>query len=99
MRLAADKLFVLLSIFAPCPACTRPQATPPQRSARPLAAPVPRPVLATQPSPPSSVSQAQDISPDSAIRREDLEDVMTISLLRSVHATKVATSMTACVAI
>jgi hypothetical protein len=37
--------------------------------------------------------------PDSAIRREDLEDVMTISLLSSVHATKVAMSMTACVAL
>jgi hypothetical protein len=87
MRLAADKLFVLLSIFASCLACTRPQATTPQRSSGPIAAVLPRPVLASQASPPPSVSQAQNVSPDSAIRREDLEDVMTISFLRSVHAT------------
>jgi hypothetical protein len=44
-------------------------------------------------------SQARNASPDSAIRREDLEDLITISLLRSVHPTQVATSMTACVAL
>ena len=49
--------------------------------------------------PASLAAQARNASPDSAIRREDLEDVMTISLLRSVHATKVAMSLTACVAI
>jgi hypothetical protein len=49
--------------------------------------------------PASLASQARNASPDSAIRREDLEDVMTISLLRSVHATKVAMSLTACVAL
>lgn len=86
MRLAAHKLFVLLSVFAACLACTRPQATTPQRSARPIAAVVPPPGLVSQASPPPSVSQAQNITRDSAIRREDLEDVMTISFLRSVHA-------------
>jgi hypothetical protein len=59
MRLAADKLFVLLSIFAPCLACTRPQATTLQRSSRPIAAVVPRPELASQASPPLSASQAR----------------------------------------
>jgi len=44
------------------------------------------PGLVSQASPPPSVSQAQNITRDSAIRREDLEDVMTISFLRSVHA-------------
>jgi hypothetical protein len=87
MRLAADKLFVLLSIFAPCLACTGPQATTLQRSSGPIAAVVPRPELASQASPPLSASQARNASPDSAIRREDLEDVMTISFLRSVHTT------------
>jgi hypothetical protein len=87
MRPAAHKLFVLLSIFASCLACTRPQATIPQRSARPIAALVPRPVMASQAFPPPLVSQAQNLSPDSAIRRKDLEGVMTISFLRSVHAT------------
>jgi hypothetical protein len=86
MRLAAHILFALLSIFAACLACTRPQATTPQRSARPLGAVVPRPVLASQASPPGSVPQAQNIRRDSAIRRKDLEDVMTISFLKSVHA-------------
>jgi hypothetical protein len=86
MRLAADKLFVLLSIFASCLVCTRPQATTPQRSSGQIAAAVPRPVLASQASPPPSTSQARNTS-HSAIRREDLEDVMTISFLRSVHAT------------
>jgi hypothetical protein len=87
MRLAAHKLFVLLSIFASCMACTRQQGTTPPRSSGPIAAVAPRPVLASQASPPPSVSQARNASPDSAIRREDLEDVMTISFLRSVHST------------
>jgi hypothetical protein len=87
MRLAADKLFVLLSIVASCLACTRPQAATPQRSSGPIAAVLLRPVLASQASPLPSVAQAQNLSPDSAIRREDLEEVMTISFLRSVHAT------------
>jgi hypothetical protein len=77
MRPAAHKLFVLLSIFASCLACTRPQATIPQRSARPIAALVPRPVMASQAFPPPLVSQAQNLSPDSAIRRKDGIEIST----------------------
>jgi hypothetical protein len=45
------------------------------------------PAPATQASAPAVTAQASSTKPDSAIRREDLEDEMTISYLRSVHAT------------
>jgi hypothetical protein len=45
------------------------------------------PAPAIQASAPVVTAQAGNRKPDSAIRREDLEDEMTISFLRSVHAT------------
>lgn len=45
------------------------------------------PAQPTQSSAPAITAHASYTKPDSAIRREDLEDEMTISFLRSVHAT------------
>jgi hypothetical protein len=45
------------------------------------------PAHATQASASAVTAQAGSTKPDSAIRREDLEDEMTISFLKSVHAT------------
>ena len=45
------------------------------------------PAQPVQSSAPAVAAEARDAKPDSAIRREDLEDEMTISFLRSVHAT------------
>jgi hypothetical protein len=85
MRLAADKLFVLLSIFASCLACTRPQATTPQRRSGPIAAVVPRP---GQSGVPASLSLAgskrQPRLRDSSRRPRRCDDYL---IPRSVHAT------------
>jgi hypothetical protein len=45
------------------------------------------PAPAIQVSAPAVTTQAGNFKPDPAIRREDLEDEMTISFLKSVHAT------------
>ncbi len=84
----AEKLFALFLFFAPCLACTKPQTATPQRSSVPAATVTSSPARAIQASAPPVVAHASDASPDSAaIRREDLEDEMTGSFLKSVHAT------------
>jgi hypothetical protein len=45
------------------------------------------PAQSTQPSAAPAAAQSGNAEPDPAIRREDLEDEMTVSFLRSVHAT------------
>jgi len=87
MHSAALKSFVLLLFVAPCLACTKPRTTTPNETFIPAAADPSSPARSTQASAPAVTPQSVSTSTDSAIRREDLEDEMTISFLRSVHAT------------
>ncbi len=81
MRLAAKQLFAHLAILASCLGSAKPAAS--QEKSAPSAT---SPARAVQASTPPAFTPAST-STDSAIRREDLEDEMTVSFLRSVHAT------------
>lgn len=87
MHSFAQKSFAILLFFAPCLACTKPQAAAPNEGSIYAATMASSPTRAAQASAATFTAQTGSARPDPAIRREDLEDEMTISFLKSAHAT------------
>ncbi len=87
MHSAALKSFALLLSVAPSLACTKPRTMTPTEDSAHVATALTSPSQATPASTPAVTPHSGSAAPDSAIRREDLEDEMTISFLRSLHAT------------